>query len=64
MPKKENNKIRIQLIKSVIGYNDTVKSTVRGLGLRRLNSISELDNNSSVQGMVNKVAHLIKVINN
>ena len=64
MSKKKNNKIKIQLVRSVIGYNDNIKSTIRGLGLRKLNSVSELDDTKSVQGMVSKVSHLIKVINN
>ncbi|CAG7603555.1 50S ribosomal protein L30 [Candidatus Vallotia tarda] len=53
--------IKIRLVKSLIGTRDTHRSTVRGLGLRRLNSISELQDTPSVRGMINKVSYLIKV---
>ena len=35
---------------------------VRGLGLRRLNSVSELQDTPAVRGMINKVSYLVKVI--
>ena len=59
-----SKKIKIKLVKSVIGSNDKIRSTIKGLGLRKTNSVSELVDSSSVQGMINKVSHLIKVVNN
>jgi large subunit ribosomal protein L30 len=35
---------------------------VRGLGLRRLNSVSELQDTPAVRGMINKVSYLVKVL--
>ena len=37
-------------------------ATVRGLGLRKLNSVSELKDSPEVRGMINKVSYLVKVI--
>ena len=37
------------------------RDTVRGLGLRRLNSSRELEDTPCVRGMINKVAYLVKV---
>ena len=54
-------KIRITLIKSGIGYNDTQKRTLKALGFRRLNQSVVRDDSSSVRGMVNKVRHLVTV---
>ena len=36
-------------------------ATVRGLGLRKLNSVSELEDTPAVRGMITKVAYLVKV---
>lgn len=54
-------KIKVTLVKSVIGTKQDHRATVRGLGLRRLNSSSELVDTPAVRGMINKVAYLVKV---
>ena len=56
------NKITVQLTKSLIGTRESHRGTVRGLGLRRLNSISELQDTPSIRGMINKVSYLVKVV--
>ena len=53
-------KIKVTLVKSVIGTKESHRATVRGLGLRRLNSTSELQDTPAVRGMINKVAYLVK----
>lgn len=54
--------VKIQLVKSVIGTRETHRATVRGLGLRRMNSVSELQDTPAVRGMISKVSYLVKVI--
>jgi len=54
--------VKIQLVKGLIGTRDTHRATVRGLGLARVNSISELQDTPSIRGMINKVSYLVKVI--
>ena len=54
-------KIKISLVKSTIGSVQSQIASVRGLGLRKLNSFSILDETPEVLGMINKVKHLIKV---
>ncbi|APR97599.1 50S ribosomal protein L30 [Pandoraea thiooxydans] len=56
------NTIKVQLIRSLIGTRESHRATVRGLGLRRLNSISELQDTPAVRGMINKVSYLVKVV--
>ncbi|MDY7577349.1 50S ribosomal protein L30 [Herbaspirillum sp. RTI4] len=56
------NKIKVQLVKGLIGTRESHRATVRGLGLRRMNSISELEDTPSVRGMINKVSYLVKVV--
>ena len=53
-------KIKVTLVKSVIGTKQSHRATVRGLGLRRLNSTAELQDTPAVRGMINKVSYLVK----
>ena len=58
----EKKKIRVQQVKSVIGYNRRQRATVRGLGLRRIRHIVEVEDTDAVRGMINKVSHLVVVL--
>jgi large subunit ribosomal protein L30 len=49
-------------VKGLIGTKQSHRATVRGLGLRRLNSERELEDTPAVRGMINKVAYLVKVV--
>lgn len=53
-------KVKVTLVKSLIGTKQSHRATVRGLGLRRLNSSSELQDTPAVRGMINKVSYLLK----
>ncbi len=53
---------KIKLVKGLIGTKESHRATVRGLGLRKLNSESTLEDTPAVRGMINKVAYLVKVI--
>ena len=54
------NKIKVTLIKSVIGTKEDHRATVKGLGLRRINSTSILEDTPAIRGMVRKIAYLLK----
>ena len=56
-------KIKVTLEKSTIGEVVSVKETVRALGLNKILSSKELEDSPSVQGMIKKVRHLVKVEN-
>jgi large subunit ribosomal protein L30 len=56
------NKIKVQLVKSPIGTKESHRSTVRGLGLRGVNSTSELEDTPAVRGMINKISYLVKIL--
>ena len=56
-----DKKIKVTLVKSVIGTKQDYRATVRGLGLRKLNSSSELLDTPAVRGMIQKVQYLVKV---
>ena len=53
-------KVKVTLVKSVIGTKQSHRATVVGLGLRRLNQTVELEDTPAVRGMINKVAYLLK----
>lgn len=53
-------KIKVTLVKSVIGTKQDHRATVRGLGLRRINHTTELQDTPAVRGMIKKVAYLVK----
>ena len=55
-----DKKVKVTLVKSLIGTKESHRATVRGLGLRRLNSSSELHDTPAVRGMINKVSYLLK----
>jgi large subunit ribosomal protein L30 len=54
-------KITVKLVKSINGTTEKVKSNVRGLGLRKIGQVSELENTPSVRGMIKKIIHLLEV---
>ncbi len=53
--------LRITLSKSPIGYSTRQKSTVRALGLRRMNQTVEKQDTPVIRGMIAKVSHLVTV---
>lgn len=58
---EERRKVRVRLVRSVIGCNREVRATVAGLGLRRVGSERELVQSAAVKGMIRRVAHLLEV---
>jgi large subunit ribosomal protein L30 len=55
-------KIRIQYYRSAIGFPKTQKEVVRAVGFTKLNQIVERPDTPSMRGMVEKVPHLIRII--
>jgi len=53
--------VRVRQVKSGIGYAKDQKATLRGLGLRRLNQVVELEDTPAVRGMIHKVVHLVRI---
>lgn len=54
-------KLKITLIRSLIGRPQDQRATVWSLGLRRLYSSVVHEDTPSIRGMINKVSHLVKV---
>jgi large subunit ribosomal protein L30 len=57
---QEGKKIKVTLVKSVIGTKPEHRACVRGLGLRRINHTVEVIDTPAIRGMINKVSYLLK----
>jgi large subunit ribosomal protein L30 len=55
-------KIRIQYYRSAIGFPKTQKEIVRSVGFTKLNQIVERPDTGSMRGIVQKVPHLLRII--
>ena len=58
----EPKTVTVTLFKSIAGTRESHRATVRGLGLRRMNSVRTLEDTPAVRGMINKVSYLVKVV--
>ena len=54
--------IKVRLVGSPISTTKRVRETVRGLGFRRMQQVVEREDTPSVRGMVDKVRHLVIVV--
>lgn len=57
-----DKKIRIQWVRSAIASPVKHKLVIKGLGFTRLNQIIEREDTASIRGMVKKVPHLVKIV--
>ena len=54
--------IKVKLVRSVIGNNERQRATVRSLGLRKLHQVVEREDTPVTRGMVEKVSHLVEIV--
>jgi large subunit ribosomal protein L30 len=54
--------LKLQLVRSPIGANERQRATVRALGLRKMHQIVEQSDTPAMRGMVAKVSHLVRVV--
>ncbi|MBQ82468.1 MAG: 50S ribosomal protein L30 [Pseudomonadota bacterium] len=55
-------KVKVKLIKSLIGSKSYQKSSVFGLGLSKLGQVVEVEDTPENRGMINKSSHLLEVL--
>ena len=55
------NKIKVKLVKSTAGCKQGHRDTVRGLGLKKINQVTELNDTPEVRGMINRVNYLVRI---
>jgi len=56
------NTVKIQQIASPIRRQKDQRETLIGLGLNKMNRTRELEDTPAVRGMIHKVRHLVKVL--
>ena len=54
--------VKVKQVKSEIGYNQRQRATLKGLGLRRMHQVRELEDTPAVRGMIGKVQHLVEIV--
>ena len=55
-----DKRIKVTLVKSIIGCKKAHRATVRGLGLRRINQMVEVADTPQVRGMIRAVNYLVR----
>lgn len=61
-PNVSTGTIKVQYYKSFIGQPAKQKNTVRGLGFKHLNQTLVRPDNLATRGVVNKVPHLLRIV--
>ena len=56
------SKIYVKQIRSPIRRPEVQRKILKGLGLNRINKISELNDTPSIRGMINKIPHLVQIL--
>ena len=55
-------KIKVKLVRSRINCPLDQKRTLDALGLRKLNRVVEHEDTPAIRGMINKVSHLVSIV--
>ena len=58
---KQMTKVKITQVRSIISRPKRQKLTIQALGLGKINRSVEVENTPQIQGMINKVSHLVSV---
>ena len=56
--------LKVKQVRSVIGYDQRQRATVRGLGLRGIRQVVEVEDTPAVRGMIFRVRHIVVVLEN
>lgn len=58
----EKQMMKVKLVRSMHGRVKGHKECVRGLGLRRMHQVVEVEDTPATRGMVNKVYYMVQVV--
>ena len=56
-----SEKIKVMLVKSMIGRPEKHRRVLKGMGLTKINKTVELSDTPAIRGMINTVSHLVTV---
>ena len=57
-----NKTLKDNQVASPIGRPAKQKAVLIGLGLNKMNKVVELEDTPSIRGMINKIPHLVKIV--
>ncbi len=57
-----DKQIKVKLVRSLIGCSEAQRKVAQALGLKKTNQIVEHNNSATIMGMVNKISHLVEVV--
>ena len=61
MARTKETKVKIKLVRSLIGCSEAQRKVAQALGLRKLNQVVEHNNSATIMGMAKKISHLVEV---
>jgi len=53
--------VKVRQVRSEIGFPRRQRQTLRGLGLRRMHQVVEVEDSPAVRGMIGRICHLVRV---
>ena len=56
-----SGKLKVTLVKSMIGRPEKHRRVLRGMGLRKMNKTVQLEDTPAIRGMINVVSHLVSI---
>ena len=56
------SKIYVKQIRSPIRRPELQRKILKGLGLNKMNKVSELNDTPSIRSMINKMSHLVQIL--
>jgi len=57
----ENKKLKLTLVRSLIGRKPTQRASVAALGIRKIGQYAILEDNPSTRGIIKKIGFMLKV---
>lgn len=58
----ETKTLKIEQVRSPIGFPKPQREVLRSLGLRRIRHVVERPDSDAVRGMVRKIPHLVQIV--
>jgi len=54
--------MKVKLVRSIHGRPEKHRACVRGLGLRRMHQVFEVEDTPATRGMLNKVSYMVQLV--
>ena len=58
----KNKQLKLKLVRSIIGASPAQRKVVAALGLKKKDQVVEHYDSDTIMGMVNKVNHLVSIV--